>query len=242
MSTGSTWWCESAWLGGEVAEPGVVIEVADGRIAAVADSVAEPPPGAVRLAGLTLPGLANAHSHAFHRALRGRTQAGTGSFWTWRDQMYGVAQRLDPDSCFRLARAVYAEMAMAGISVVGEFHYVHHQPDGTPYAEPNAMGEALLAAAATRRRVSTSAGSATGRRSPGLSGSMRWGPDRRPASAPLSIPFGRSTPQPSPRSPPGPTAAAPRSTSTSPSSRPRTRSAPPSTVSRPPNCSQTWVW
>ena len=151
MSTGSTWWCESAWLGGEVAESCVVIEVADGRIAAVAAGVAEPPPGAVRLAGLTLPGLANAHSHAFHRALRGRTQAGTGSFWTWRDQMYGVAQRLDPDSCFRLARAVYAEMAMAGISVVGEFHYVHHQPDGTPYADPNAMGEALLAAAVEAR-------------------------------------------------------------------------------------------
>lgn len=148
MSTGSTWWCESAWLGGEVAESCVVIEVADGRIAAVAAGVAEPPPGAVCLAGLTLPGLANAHSHAFHRALRGRTQAGTGSFWTWRDQMYGIAQRLDPDTYFRLARATYAEMALAGITVVGEFHYVHHQPDGTPYADPNAMGGALLAAAA----------------------------------------------------------------------------------------------
>ena len=143
-----TWWCEMAWLGGDTATAGVVLEVADGRISSVATGVETPPAGSTRLDGLTLPGLANAHSHAFHRALRGRTQAGSGSFWTWRDQMYGVAQRLDPDAYFRLARATYAEMALAGITAVGEFHYVHHQPDGTPYADANAMGEALLAAAA----------------------------------------------------------------------------------------------
>ena len=91
--------------------------------------------------------MANAHSHAFHRVLRGRTQIGTGSFWTWRDQMYTAAQRLDPDSYFRLARAVYGEMAMAGITCVGEFHYLHHGPAGVPYADPNAMGAALTAAA-----------------------------------------------------------------------------------------------
>ena len=73
-----------------------------------------------------LPGLANGHSHAFHRALRGRTQAGTGTFWTWRAQMYEVAQRLDPDSYRQLARAVYAEMVLAGYTAVGEFHYLHH--------------------------------------------------------------------------------------------------------------------
>ncbi|MBC8363814.1 MAG: formimidoylglutamate deiminase [Actinobacteria bacterium] len=145
-----SWWCELAWLGGgaEQATAGVVIEASDGRITSVHAGVAAPPAGATRLDGLTIPGLANAHSHAFHRALRGRTRAGTGSFWTWRDQMYGIAQRLDPDAYFRLARATYAEMALAGITVVGEFHYVHHQPDGTPYADANAMGEALLAAAA----------------------------------------------------------------------------------------------
>lgn len=143
-----TWWCEMAWLGGDTATAGVVLEVADGQISSVATGVEAPPSGSTRLDGLTLPGLANAHSHAFHRALRGRTQAGSGSFWTWRDQMYGVAQRLDPDAYFRLARATYAEMALAGITAVGEFHYVHHQPDGTPYADANAMGEALLAAAA----------------------------------------------------------------------------------------------
>ncbi len=146
MST--AFWCEVAWLGGDAPTSGVVVEVADGRIAAVSMGVAEPPVGAIRLDGLTLPGMANAHSHAFHRALRGRTQAGTGSFWTWRDQMYAVAQRLEPDSYRRLARAVFGEMALAGTSVVGEFHYVHHRPDGTPYGDPNAMGIALVDAAA----------------------------------------------------------------------------------------------
>jgi formiminoglutamate deiminase len=138
--------CEQAWLGGDQAEADVTVTVRDDRIAAV--SVGEPAPdGAVHLAGLTLPGLANAHSHAFHRALRGRTQAGTGTFWTWRDQMYDLARRLDPDTLFRLARATYAEMALAGITSVTEFHYLHHRPDGAPYDDPNAMGAAVLAAA-----------------------------------------------------------------------------------------------
>ena len=102
-----------------------------------------------RLTGerLTLPGLANCHSHAFHRALRGRTSGGRGSFWTWREQMYAVAASLTPDSYFELARETYAEMRATGITAVGEFHYLHHQPDGTPYADPNEMGRALLAAA-----------------------------------------------------------------------------------------------
>ncbi|KRA89268.1 N-formimino-L-glutamate deiminase [Nocardioides sp. Root682] len=96
---------------------------------------------------LTVPAMANAHSHAFHRALRGRTQQGTGSFWTWREQMYELAGRLTPDLYFDLARATYAEMLAGGIGAVGEFHYLHHQPDGTPYDDPNEMGRALLAAA-----------------------------------------------------------------------------------------------
>lgn len=96
---------------------------------------------------LSLPGFVNAHSHAFQRALRGRTQAGTGSFWTWREQMYAVAADLTPDSYFALARDTYAEMLATGITAVGEFHYLHHQADGTPYDDPNEMGRALLAAA-----------------------------------------------------------------------------------------------
>ena len=91
--------------------------------------------------GLTfLPGLVNAHSHAFHRALRGRTHGESGSFWTWREQMYALAAALDPDTYLALATATYAEMVLAGITTVGEFHYLH---DGA-----NTMGEALVEAAA----------------------------------------------------------------------------------------------
>lgn len=142
-----TYWLEHAWLDTHV-EPGVALEVADGRITAVRTGVDTPPPGAEILRGLTLPGLANAHSHAFHRALRGTVQVGSGTFWTWREIMYSFADRLTPQTYHALARAVYAEMALAGVTAVGEFHYVHHAPGGTPYADPNAMGEALIAAAA----------------------------------------------------------------------------------------------
>ncbi|NEC76818.1 formimidoylglutamate deiminase [Streptomyces rochei] len=143
-----TYWLEHAWLGTHV-EPGVAVDVGDdGRIAAVRTDVPVPPPGAEILRGLTLPGLANAHSHAFHRALRGTVQVGSGTFWTWREVMYSVADRLTPETYLDLARAVYAEMALAGITTVGEFHYVHHAPGGTAYADPNAMGEALIQAAA----------------------------------------------------------------------------------------------
>ncbi|MER6733043.1 formimidoylglutamate deiminase [Streptomyces puniciscabiei] len=145
--TKRTYWLEHAWLGDRV-EPGVVLESEDGRIGAVRTGTPAPPPGAEVLRGLTLPGLANAHSHAFHRALRGTVQVGSGTFWTWREVMYSVAHHLTPDSYHALARAVYAEMALAGVTCVGEFHYVHHAPGGTPYADPNAMGEALIDAAA----------------------------------------------------------------------------------------------
>ncbi|HET8558912.1 MAG TPA: formimidoylglutamate deiminase [Marmoricola sp.] len=121
----------------------VLVKVEDGRFSAVQPGGR----GGRRVPGLTVPGLANCHSHAFHRALRGRTQAERGSFWTWRDQMYSVAEHLDPDSYRVLATAVFREMVATGITSVGEFHYLHHQPGGTPYDDPNAMGLALLAAA-----------------------------------------------------------------------------------------------
>jgi formiminoglutamate deiminase len=141
------YWCELAWLGGERVEAGVLVEVGDDRIGAVTANLPEPPAGAERLAGLTLPGIANAHSHAFQRALRGRTQAGAGSFWTWREQMYALAETLDPDRYRILARATFGEMALAGVTTVGEFHYLHHGPGGVPYADPNEMGRAVIAAA-----------------------------------------------------------------------------------------------
>lgn len=141
----TSWLCDQAWIG-RIAD-NVLIEEEDGLIVRVVpDSTAGPT--SVRLAGFTIPGLANAHSHAFHRALRGSAQRGVGSFWAWRDEMYRLADNLDPETHFRLARAVYGEMVQAGITAVGEFHYVHHQPGGVPYAEPNEMGLALVAAAA----------------------------------------------------------------------------------------------
>jgi formiminoglutamate deiminase len=142
------WHAELAWLPGLGVRPDVLIEAAGDRFTAVTPGMPSAgAPGAARLAGLTLPGLANAHSHAFHRALRGITQAERGTFWTWRKQMYQLAARLDPASYLALARAVYAEMALAGITCVGEFHYLHHGRGGRPYADPNELGLAMITAA-----------------------------------------------------------------------------------------------
>ncbi len=94
-----------------------------------------------------LSGLVNAHSHAFHRVLRGLSETASGDFFTWRQLMYEVAERLDPDSYRELATCVFAEMVLAGYTSVGEFHYLHHGPGGKPYAEPNEMSYALLEAA-----------------------------------------------------------------------------------------------
>ena len=140
---------ERAWVAGASGgafRDDVLVEVEDGRFTAVTPDA--DPPRAIPVRGLVVPGLANTHSHAFHRALRGRTQRERGTFWTWREQMYAVAAMLDPDTYLALARATYREMAAAGIACVGEFHYLHHQPDGKPYGNPNAMGLALVEAAA----------------------------------------------------------------------------------------------
>ncbi len=138
MPLTAAYWAEHAWLpDGRVAP--VVLETADGRLTA---SARGHPPAARRRrpARLHLPGLANSHSHAFHRALRGRVQVGSGTFWTWRDTMYQAAARLTPDTYHALARAVYAEMALAGITSVGEFHYLHHAPGGYALRRPQRHG------------------------------------------------------------------------------------------------------
>ena len=143
--TDETFWCENAWLDGEVVQS-VQIGVSAGRITAIKSGV--PPAASSRLLrGLVIPGLANAHSHAFHRALRSRTQRDRGSFWTWRKLMYQAAGQLTPERYRALATAVYAEMALAGITAVGEFHYLHHDVGGSRYEDPNEMGKALIAAA-----------------------------------------------------------------------------------------------
>jgi formiminoglutamate deiminase len=136
--------CDWAWLGAATAVRDVVLDVVGPNIATISTGPRQA--GDVHLRGLTLPGFVNTHSHAFHRVLRGQTGRVTG-FWSWRDVMYAVAERLDPDNYYALARAVYAEMLTSGITTAGEFHYVHHPPGGGRYGEPNAMGTALRAAA-----------------------------------------------------------------------------------------------
>jgi hypothetical protein len=96
-----------------------------------------------------LPGFVNAHSHAFQRGLRGHVQYADGgdSFWTWRERMYTLANSLTPEGMQEVARLAFREMLAAGFTTVGEFHYVHHQPDGTPYAEPDELALRVVAAA-----------------------------------------------------------------------------------------------
>jgi formimidoylglutamate deiminase len=107
---------------------------------------------AERLAGKAiLPGMVNAHSHSFQRAIRGRTEhrtaAGCDTFWTWREAMYHAANSLSPEDIYVVARMAFLEMLASGITAVGEFHYLHHAPDGTFYENPNLLGELVLQAA-----------------------------------------------------------------------------------------------
>lgn len=100
--------------------------------------------------GWALPGIANLHSHAFQRAMAGLAERQTDpndSFWTWRETMYAMAARFDPDLLHAVASQLYVEMLEAGYTTVCEFHYLHHAPDGTPYAQADAMSQALLRAA-----------------------------------------------------------------------------------------------
>ena len=98
-----------------------------------------------------LPGLVNAHSHAFQRVIRGRTEYRTAnekdSFWTWREMMYSAALRLTPEDVYDASRMAFLEMALAGITSVGEFHYLHRAPDGSAYDDPNLMAKEVVRAA-----------------------------------------------------------------------------------------------
>ena len=135
-----------AWLGGASCSANVRITFANGLISAIEPDIA-PSASDSRIAGVVMPGFVNAHSHAFHRALRGRTHSGLGDFWAWRTLMYQVANRLTPENYLTLATAVFSEMALAGITHVGEFHYVHHQQNGKQYDDPNEMGKVIIEAA-----------------------------------------------------------------------------------------------
>jgi formimidoylglutamate deiminase len=106
------------------------------------------PEGAERAKGTVIPGMPNLHSHAFQRAMAGlaETAEGGDSFWTWRQTMYGFVKRLDPEMLRAIAAQLYVEMLKAGYTAVAEFHYVHHDKDGRPYADRVVMSEAVLAA------------------------------------------------------------------------------------------------
>ncbi len=132
-------------------ERDMLVSVADdGRITSIEKNEHATLDNLTRLPNtLLLPGFVNAHSHVFQRALRGHTHRALSehdSFWTWRRAMYVEAQRLNPDTLYESALRTYKEMVAAGYTTVGEFHYLHHQLDGQPYENPNAMAEAVLAA------------------------------------------------------------------------------------------------
>ncbi|HEX7263048.1 MAG TPA: formimidoylglutamate deiminase [Candidatus Dormibacteraeota bacterium] len=136
MNGSGVWHAQEAWLGRRA--DNVLIEVEDGRITSVTEGV-DAPTGAVRLKGWTIPGLANVHSHAFQHRLRGTAESGGGDFWEWREEMYRAAAGWEPDEYHDYARSVFKEMLVAGITAVGEFHYLHRYG--------NRLGEALIAAA-----------------------------------------------------------------------------------------------
>lgn len=99
-----------------------------------------------------VPGLVNAHSHAFQRAIRGRTEhidpaRPDENFWTWRERMYAVMAKLGPEEIYAISRWAFVEMLLSGITTVGEFHYVHHQADGSPYRDANELAHQVIAAA-----------------------------------------------------------------------------------------------
>ena len=120
---------------------------------AISDVRIDAEPGAAaRVAGIAVPGVPNAHSHAFQRAIAGLTEGGSPSgdtFWSWRDRMYAFLERLTPDDVEAIAAQLYVELLRHGYTTVAEFHYLRNDPDGAPYADPTEMGRRVLAAAET---------------------------------------------------------------------------------------------
>ena len=147
MST-TTWLPDLIYVNGRF-ESGLAL-VCDDKILKITD--ANESSGAIRLKNRALlPGLVNAHSHAFQRVIRGRTerrsQHTTDSFWTWREQMYAAANRLGPEEIYAASRLAFLEMALTGITAVGEFHYIHHAHDGSTYDDPNLLAREVIRAA-----------------------------------------------------------------------------------------------
>ncbi|HEX3140985.1 MAG TPA: formimidoylglutamate deiminase [Rhizobacter sp.] len=144
-------WAPRAWVAGRWQDAVLLRADPRGHWSEVRPGVATPPAGATVLGGPALPGLGNAHSHAFQRAFAGlaeRRESDADDFWSWRDRMYGVAQRITPDQLHAIAAQLYVELLRGGYTQVCEFHYLQHTEDGRPYADPATMSWALADAAA----------------------------------------------------------------------------------------------
>ncbi|PQA77324.1 formimidoylglutamate deiminase [Rhodoferax sp. TS-BS-61-7] len=144
-------WTPQAWLNGRWEQNVCLAVDAQGRWADITSNVPTPPAHATVLPGPVLPGLVNAHSHAFQRAFAGlaeRRESAADDFWSWRDRMYGVALRITPAQLRAVAAQLYVELLQGGYTQVCEFHYLHHQPDGQPYADEATMAWAVADAAA----------------------------------------------------------------------------------------------
>lgn len=149
-------WAPQAWINGPGGsgrwEQNVCLAVdAQGHWADITPNIPTPPAHATVLPGPALPGLVNAHSHAFQRAFAGlaeRRESAADDFWSWRDRMYGVALRITPAQLRAVAAQLYVELLQGGYTQVCEFHYLHHQPDGQPYADEATMAWAVADAAA----------------------------------------------------------------------------------------------
>ena len=151
MSAPQFCWAPSAWVDGRW-QPHVLMEAgADGHWAAVTPGVEFPPPDTLVLAGPALPPLVDAHGHAFQRAFSGLSERRDGAgddFWSWRERMYAVARRITPEQLHAVATHLYYELVRGGYTQVCEFHYLHHDVDGSPYGDPLTMASALADAAA----------------------------------------------------------------------------------------------
>lgn len=147
MSAETGWLPDLIYLDGEFQSGMAMFAGPDGRITRLSRETAD----ATRLAGRAmLPGLVNVHSHTFQRVIRGRTETrtiGRDTFWTWRVAMYHAANQLSPDEIYHTARMAFMEMALSGITTCGEFHYLHHDPLGAPYANRNELAMQVIRAA-----------------------------------------------------------------------------------------------
>jgi formimidoylglutamate deiminase len=143
-------WAPLAWIDGAWRERVLMTAGTDGRWTSIVPDTQSAPRDAIALAGPALPGMVNAHSHAFQRAFAGFAEhrgEGDDDFWSWRERMYAVANRIEPEALRELATKLYAEMLRGGYTHVCEFHYLQHAPDGSRYSDPLAMSRALCEAA-----------------------------------------------------------------------------------------------